>query len=83
MQTSDRPPTRTSISATVQVKPFGPHHCSTYSGSVHDFQASSSGAGMSRVPTTSKVSVMAAEYGGDALPSHRDGGSAAGAPAWI
>ncbi len=45
MHTSERPPTRTSMSATVQAKPFGPHHCSTYSGSVHDFQASTSGTG--------------------------------------
>src|SRR6185312_9192322 len=38
------PPTRKSIWQTVAVKPFGPHHCITYFGSVHAFQTNSRGA---------------------------------------
>src|SRR5258707_9285319 len=38
------PPTRKSISQAGQLKPFGPHHCITYFGSVHAFQTNSRGA---------------------------------------
>jgi hypothetical protein len=62
MHTRDVPPTRTSSSATVQVKPFGPHQRSTRSGSVHDFQAASMGAGMSRLTTRSCVSCWVVSF---------------------
>src|ERR1700744_6653233 len=44
MQQRNFPPTRKSILQTGEVKPFGPHHCMTYFGSVHAFQTSSRGA---------------------------------------
>src|SRR4051794_39063850 len=44
MQQRNLPPTRKSILQTGEVKPFGPHHCMTYFGSVHAFQTSSRGA---------------------------------------
>src|ERR1700744_615251 len=44
MQQRNFPPTRKSISQTGAVKPFGPHHCMTYFGSVHAFQTNSRGA---------------------------------------
>src|SRR6201996_3869209 len=44
MQYRNFPPTRKSILHTGAVKPFGPHHCMTYFGSVHAFQTSSRGA---------------------------------------
>src|SRR3712207_6783004 len=58
MHTSDAPPTRKSISALGDVNPVGPHHRITYSGSLHAFQTSSTGASSSRVTTTSNVSVI-------------------------
>src|SRR5579872_2012978 len=45
------PPTRKSIWQTVAVKPFGPHHCITYFGSVHAFQTNSRGASKTLVTT--------------------------------
>src|ERR1700693_1355725 len=48
MQRRDFPPTRKSIRQTGAVKPFGPHHCITYFGSVHAFQTSSRGASKAR-----------------------------------
>src|SRR5271166_4013815 len=44
MQQRNFPPTRKSILQTGEVKPFGPHHCITYFGSVHAFQTNSRGA---------------------------------------
>src|ERR1700744_1412493 len=50
------PPTRKSISQTGEVKPFGPHHCITYFGSVHAFQTNSRGASKTLVITIGSVS---------------------------
>src|ERR1700761_235168 len=44
MQQRNFPPTRKSIRQVGEVKPFGPHHCITYFGSVHAFQTNSRGA---------------------------------------
>src|SRR6201982_792383 len=51
------PPTRKSILQTVGVKPFGPHHCITYFGSVHAFQTNSRGASKTLVITIRSISV--------------------------
>src|SRR5579863_9843296 len=51
------PPTRKSIRQTVAVKPFGPHHCITYFGSVHAFQTNSRGASKTLVITIRSVSL--------------------------
>src|SRR6185437_6847662 len=51
MQKRDFPPTRKSILQTGAVKPFGPHHCTTYFGSVHAFQTNSRGASKTLVTT--------------------------------
>src|SRR4029077_19920589 len=51
------PPTRKSIWQTVAVKPFGPHHCITYFGSVHAFQTNSRGASKTLVTTIRSVSL--------------------------
>src|ERR1700679_3957915 len=59
MQRRDFPPTRTSIWQTGAVKPFGPHHCITYLGSVHAFQTSSRGASKTLVITIGSVSLTA------------------------
>src|SRR6185312_3806735 len=56
MQTRDFPPTRKSILQTGAVKPFGPHHCITYFGSVHAFQTNSRGASKTLVTTIRSVS---------------------------
>src|SRR6201986_2090915 len=56
MQQRDFPPTRTSILQTGAVKPFGPHHCITYFGSVHAFQTNSRGASKTLVITIRSVS---------------------------
>src|SRR6201986_734525 len=50
------PPTRKSIWQTGEVKPFGPHHCITYFGSVHAFQTSSRGASKILVTTIRSIS---------------------------
>src|ERR1700752_5163588 len=50
------PPTRKSIWQTVAVKPFGPHHCITYLGSVHAFQTNSRGASKTLVKTIRSIS---------------------------
>src|SRR5580698_2061947 len=50
------PPTRKSISQAGQLKPFGPHHCITYFGSVHAFQTNSRGASKTLVTTIRSVS---------------------------
>src|SRR5271156_2504715 len=57
MQRRDFPPTRKSISQAGQVKPFGPHHCITYFGSVHAFQTNSRGASKTLVTTIRSVSL--------------------------
>src|SRR6202046_948965 len=57
MQKRDFPPTRKSIWQTGAVKPFGPHHCITYFGSVHAFQTSSRGASKTLVTTIRSVSL--------------------------
>src|SRR5437868_7404461 len=56
MQQRNFPPTRKSILQTGAVKPFGPHHCITYFGSVHAFQTSSRGASKTLVTTIRSVS---------------------------
>src|SRR5579864_5362751 len=56
MQSRDFPPTRTSIWQTGAVKPFGPHHCITYSESVYAFQTNSRGASNTLVTTIRSVS---------------------------
>src|SRR5690349_10216433 len=56
MHRRDFPPTRKSILQTGAVKPFGPHHCFTYLGSVHAFQTNSRGASKTRVITIRSVS---------------------------
>src|SRR5579862_5461636 len=57
MQQRSFPPTRKSISQKGAVKPFGPHHCITYFGSVHAFQTSSRGASKTRVIIIRSVSL--------------------------
>src|ERR1700761_5790570 len=56
MQYRNFPPTRKSILQTGEVKPFGPHHCITYFGSVHAFQTNSRGASKILVTTIRSVS---------------------------
>src|SRR6201997_437659 len=56
MQQRNFPPTRKSIWQTVAMKPFGPHHCITYFGSVHAFQTISRGASKTFVITIRSVS---------------------------
>src|SRR4029077_6172127 len=56
MQRRDLPPTRKSILQTGEVKPFGPHHCITYFGSVHAFQTNSRGASKTLVTTIRSIS---------------------------
>src|SRR3984957_7501824 len=51
------PPTRKSISQKGAVKPFGPHHCITYFGSVHAFQTNARGASKTLVTTIRSVSL--------------------------
>src|SRR5580692_4337446 len=51
------PPARKSILQTGEVKPFGPHHCITYFGSVHAFQTNSRGASKTLVITIRSISV--------------------------
>src|SRR3979409_1945590 len=57
MQQRNFPPTRKSISQTGAVKPFGPHHCITYFGSVHAFQTNSRGASKTLVTTIRSASL--------------------------
>src|SRR5579863_7111663 len=56
MQQRNFPPTRKSILQTGEVKPFGPHHCITYFGSVHAFQTNSRGASKILVTTIRSIS---------------------------
>src|ERR1700736_1844917 len=57
MQQRNFPPTRKSILQKGAVKPFGPHHCITYFGSVHAFQTNSRGASKILVTTIRSVSL--------------------------
>src|SRR6201996_9527581 len=57
MQQRNFPPTRKSISQKGAVKPFGPHHCITYCGSVHAFQTKARGASKTLVTTIRCVSL--------------------------
>src|SRR5271168_1505164 len=57
MQQRSFPPTRKSILQTGAVKPFGPHHCIMYFGSVHAFQTSSRGASKILVTTIRSISL--------------------------
>src|ERR1051326_2810711 len=56
MQQRSFPPTRKSILQTGAVKPFGPHHCMMYFGSVHAFQTNSRGASKTLVITIRSIS---------------------------
>src|ERR1041385_6437775 len=58
MHRRDFPPTRKSILQTGAVKPFGPHHCITYFGSVHAFQTNSRGASKTLVMTIRSISLL-------------------------
>src|ERR1700757_1377368 len=57
MQQRSFPPTRKSILQTGAVKPFGPHHCMMYFGSVHAFQTNSRGASNTLVTTIRSISL--------------------------
>src|SRR5438094_10433316 len=57
MQKRNFPPTRKSISQAGQLKPFGPHHCITYFGSVHAFQTNSREASKTLVTTIRSISL--------------------------
>src|ERR1700683_528780 len=57
MQQRSFPPTRKSILQTGAVKPFGPHHCMMYFGSVHAFQTSSRGASKTLVMVIRSISL--------------------------
>src|ERR1700741_1098401 len=57
MQQRNFPPTRKSNSQKGAVKPFGPHHCITYFGSVHAFQTNSRGASKTLVTTIRSMSL--------------------------
>src|ERR1700684_492985 len=70
MQKRDFPPTRKSISQTGAVKPFGPHHCFTYFGSVHAFQTNSRGASKTLVMTIRSISLTVFSVISDLLFLH-------------
>src|ERR1700723_4462265 len=57
MQYRNFPPTRKSILQTGAAKPFGPHHCITYCGSVHAFQTNARGASKTLVITIRSFSL--------------------------
>src|SRR5258708_12357249 len=57
MQQRNFPPTRKSILQTGAAKPFGPHHCITYFGSVHAFQTNPRGASKTLGTTIRAVSL--------------------------
>src|SRR6202142_2880253 len=57
MQQRSFPPTRKSILQTGAVKPFGPHHCIMYFGSVHAFHTNSRGASKILVTTIRSISL--------------------------
>src|ERR1700736_4331539 len=57
MQQRNFPPTRKSILQKGAVKPFGPHHCITYCGSVHALQTNARGASNTLVTTIRSFSL--------------------------
>src|SRR5246500_5006080 len=70
MHKRDFPPTRKSILQTGEVKPFGPHHCITYFGSVHAFQTNSRGASKTLVTTIRSISLTVFSVISDLLFLH-------------
>src|SRR5208282_5816445 len=70
MQQSNFPPTRKSIWQTGAVKPFGPHHCITYFGSVHAFQTNSRGASKTLVTTIRSIPLTVCSVISDLLFLH-------------
>src|SRR5216683_365800 len=70
MQQRNFPPTRKSIWQTGAVKPFGPHHCITYFGSVHAFQTNSRGASKILVTTNRSISLTVFSVISDLLFFH-------------
>src|SRR6202142_3666860 len=70
MQQRSLPPTRKSILQTGAVKPFGPHHCMMYFGSVHAFQTSSRGASKILVMTIRSISLIVFSVISDLLFLH-------------
>src|SRR5258708_9536603 len=70
IQTTDFPPTRKSIWQTGAVKPFGPHHCITYFGSVHAFHTNSRGASKTLVTTIRSISLTVFSVISDLLVLH-------------
>src|ERR1700723_634769 len=70
IQQMDFPPTRKSIWQTGAVKPFGPHHCITYFGSVHAFQTNSRGASKILVTTIRSISLTVFSVISDLLFLH-------------
>src|SRR6202167_123284 len=70
MQQRSFPPTRKSILQTGEVKPFGPHHCVMYFGSVHAFQTSSRGASKILVTTIRSISLTVFSVISDLLFLH-------------
>src|SRR3974390_1881163 len=70
MQQRNFPPTRKSIWQTGAVKPFGPHHCITYFGSVHAFQTNSRGASKTLVTTIRSISLTVFSVISDLLFLH-------------
>src|ERR1700761_81134 len=70
MQQRSFPPTRKSILQTGAVKPFGPHHCMMFFGSVHAFQTSSRGASKTLVTTIRSISLTVFSVISDLLFLH-------------
>src|ERR1700729_4389731 len=70
MQQRSFPPTRKSIWQTGAVKPFGPHHCIMYFGSVHAFQTNSRGASKILVTTIRSISLTVFSVISDLLFLH-------------
>src|SRR5579864_6701012 len=70
MQQRKFPPTRKSILQTGAVKPFGPHHCITYFGSVHAFQTNSRGASKTLVTTIRSIPLTVLSVISDLLFLH-------------
>src|ERR1700683_2786799 len=70
MQKRNCPPTRKSISQAGQLKPFGPHHCITYFGSVHALQTNSRGASKILVTTIRSISLTVFSVISDLLFLH-------------
>src|SRR5258708_20203407 len=70
MQQRNFPPTRKSILQTGAVKPFGPHHCITYFGSVHAFQTNSRGASKTLVTIIRSISLTVFSVISDLLVFH-------------